>query len=681
MIAIVVGMLFVNFLPAMADKKQDYQNTYNYKRALELFNEEKFDEAKEFLNKEVADHKDNGYALAWLASMDYRDNQYGNAMIKINEAMKYLDKKEYMYSFCLGLRSMLHSKLGDEKSALEDLNTNIKYGPKEVKRYEKRAGYYLNHDKYELAMSDFKTITRLESGNAYGYLGEGVCLRNMNKLDEAIEKIDYAIKLSPNYSSAFAQRAICRLKKGQSNNAADDIVKALSIDMDDTAYMLLHEAADSSFETMDFKLKIQQMKEPTSIAWPYCRGIIREEQRKYKEAIEMYNSCVNIQFNETAFNRIAQCKYEIGDYEGAIEAVNTVLLVDSTDVQTRLYKGKYLDEMGKPNEAIAEYTRIIEIEPDCAIAYHKRGWVKDNLRDIDGAIEDYTMAIMIDPTYVYNYLCRGNMYEMKGMKDLAKKDFEEVLKRDTIPSKYEATYYAWLYFGDKDKAVAALDSALAADSIGIYYDAACLYAQMNEIDKSLDYLQKAFESGNRRFHHIERDDDLNNIKGTERYKALIEEYKTRAIAEGYLGIKTESSEDGDSKTVIDEIPFTHEGGVTKVKCKINDLPLYFVFDTGAAEVSISSLEATFMLKNGYLSEKDITGKALYQNADGNISEGTTIILRKVNIGNLELKNVKASVTKSQKAPLLLGQSVLQRLGKIEIDNARNMLIVTQKVKK
>ena len=58
----------------------------------------------------------------------------------------------------------------------------------------------------------------------------------------------------------------------------------------------------------------------------------------------------------------------------------------------------------------------------------------------------------------------------------------------------------------------------------------------------------------------------------------------------------------------------------------------------------------------------------YQTADGNISEGTVINLKHVNFGGLELTDVKASVVKSQKAPLLLGQSVFGRLGKIEIDN-------------
>ncbi len=130
-----------------------------------------------------------------------------------------------------------------------------------------------------------------------------------------------------------------------------------------------------------------------------------------------------------------------------------------------------------------------------------------------------------------------------------------------------------------------------------------------------------------------------------------------------------------------EVPFTKEGTVCKVKCKINNLPLHFIFDTGASDVSMSTVEATFMLKNDFLSPDDIVGRQNYLTADGEITEGTVINLRNVDFGGLELNNVKASIVKSQKAPLLLGQSVLNRLGKIEIDNGKKVLKVTYKERK
>ena len=113
-----------------------------------------------------------------------------------------------------------------------------------------------------------------------------------------------------------------------------------------------------------------------------------------------------------------------------------------------------------------------------------------------------------------------------------------------------------------------------------------------------------------------------------------------------------------------------------VDCSINGLPLYFIFDTGAGDVTISSVEAAFMFKNGYLSEKDVIGRKNYRTASGDIVEGTLINLSTIEIGELSLSNVRASVVKGQNAPLLLGQSVLSRLGKVEIDNANQKIKIT-----
>ena len=112
-----------------------------------------------------------------------------------------------------------------------------------------------------------------------------------------------------------------------------------------------------------------------------------------------------------------------------------------------------------------------------------------------------------------------------------------------------------------------------------------------------------------------------------------------------------------------------------MKCAINDLPLSFIFDTGASTVSLSMVEANFMLKNGYLKKEDFVGAQRFVDANGDISEGTVVNLRNVDFGGLHLNNVRASIVRNQKAPLLLGQTVLGRLGSIEIDNPGKKLII------
>ncbi len=129
---------------------------------------------------------------------------------------------------------------------------------------------------------------------------------------------------------------------------------------------------------------------------------------------------------------------------------------------------------------------------------------------------------------------------------------------------------------------------------------------------------------------------------------------------------------GLSQTIID---LELEHGVYYVPCNVNGLPLRFVFDTGAADVMLSVTEASFMLKNGYLKETDFIGKSVYQVANGELAEGYTLILRSIEIGDKRLTNVKASIVLSENAPLLLGQSALNKLGAIQFDYADNTLTI------
>jgi aspartyl protease family protein len=117
-----------------------------------------------------------------------------------------------------------------------------------------------------------------------------------------------------------------------------------------------------------------------------------------------------------------------------------------------------------------------------------------------------------------------------------------------------------------------------------------------------------------------------------------------------------------------------KSGVYGIPCTVNDLPLSFIFDTGASDISISSLEAAFMLKNHYLNEYDFKDKRNYRTASGDIVEGAIIRLRKIKIGDLELNNIEASVVDRQNAPLLFGQSALGKFVKITIDNKNNEII-------
>lgn len=686
-LVIAIGMSLLCATAVRADKKSDeYQKTYYYQRGIELQGEGSIDEAIDYFKKELQDHKDNGYAWAWLSSMEYGNFQNGEALKDVNLAFKYLPKKDEMYLFCLLLRSKIYFRIGEEDKGWADLDAGVKQFPKNTHGYNERASCYFAEEKYELAEADYRRITELEPTDATAYVGRGQCLHYLDRMEEAVAQYDYAIKLDPGYAHAFEYRGSSYMKMKKYDEAASDAVSALERGYRETiGFNLMFDIADEAFNSMDCALKVQQMMEPKFTGWVYWRGYIRYWTDRFQEAIEFLEQSNKMCYDTHITNIISKCYSNFGNFEEALNTINEAYAIDSTDTNICSQKADILYELERMDESIEVYTRMIELDPEESDGYRKRGRVKASIGDTDGAIDDFTMSIMLDKENAYNYLCRGNMYLRQGKKLLAEADFREVLARDTVPARYEETYFAWHQLGDDEKAIAALDSAMADNEKGYYYNAACLYSLMNDHAKALEYLEKALQNGYYQFTHIKHDDDLNNIRELPEFKAMIEKYQS--LLQERLGKRRveDSGEvtlvEPDYDMVVSEIPFTHEGGVTKVRCKINDLPLHFVFDTGAADMTISSVEATFMLKNGYLKEDDVVGRQAYMTADGTVSEGTIINMRKVNFGDLELNNVNASVVKSQKAPLLLGQSVLQRLGMIEIDNVRNMLKVTHKVKK
>lgn len=138
-----------------------------------------------------------------------------------------------------------------------------------------------------------------------------------------------------------------------------------------------------------------------------------------------------------------------------------------------------------------------------------------------------------------------------------------------------------------------------------------------------------------------------------------------------------SSQSNDFRTSNSQgktiVKMENDNGVKYIWVEINGIRLKFIFDTGASNICISSAEATVLYRQGTLQKEDILDVQYFQDATGNVSAGTRINLRTVKIGNRVLKNIEATVIDNNEAPLLLGQSALEKFGKISIDNKNNVI--------
>ncbi|MCX6350548.1 MAG: retroviral-like aspartic protease family protein [Bacteroidetes bacterium] len=177
--------------------------------------------------------------------------------------------------------------------------------------------------------------------------------------------------------------------------------------------------------------------------------------------------------------------------------------------------------------------------------------------------------------------------------------------------------------------------------------------------KELDKAQKSIDEA------VKHESTMNEAK-TWHYRGKI----YYDIAKGTKPIVKNSRPVVDLRPVI---KMTKTGNVYEVPGKINGLELHFIFDTGASDVSISLTEALFMLKNHYITEGDFLEKESFKMANGDIVDGTKIIIKSLEIGSLKINNVEASVVHTLSAPILLGQSALERFGKFTVDYANSTL--------
>ncbi len=651
-------------------------NTVNMNKAMAANSEGDTKGMLKYLKQEVSVNDKNGYAYVYLAYL-YAEvfSEYGNALQAVEKALMYLPKKdkEYLYS-TYAIQGDVYSSQDEYRKALESYSKLVSLSPKNHFAYEARAEAYFNLKEYDLSDKDYRKSLSLDKSSLTAYKGLGRNALRQDKYKEALEYFDYVLKYDPEDGYAYAFKAELYLHTGEKEEAVDNMVKALEADHNQKAQTDLYEMADSAYAPLVSRLKVQKSKEPNNAYWPYLLGYVSEHVKKYDKAVEYYKDAYAVDPDGIFQYEIATCYYDLGYYRYALECINNAIESDTSDVDYRAYRSHIYDAMGNFKEAVADVSWCIERKPESYYYHYLRGHMQDYADNKDSALEDYTTSITLNPKHAYLYMTRGRLYLKMENPEAARKDFLKAVELDTDMTEMNCAFYGYFYLGDSAKALQYLDTLLKYKP-DENYNAACLHSLMGNKKEALDYLSKAFEKdAYRNFNHIERDKDLDNIRQMEEFKQLVKKYKD--LYEQELRPIEEALDHRVEQTV--EIPFNRRNGVTEVQCAVNGLSLYFVFDTGAGDVTISMVEASFMVKNGYLSEKDVIGKQNYMTASGEIAEGTTINLNKVEIGGLTLNNVRATVVKSQKAPLLLGQSVLSRLGKIEIDNERRVLKITYK---
>lgn len=680
----ILSLLSVIILATMnvdlgAQKKTE--NDYNLRKAYEVLKEEE-DEAKalDLVNKQLRETPDNVDALMLRLRLYRNKKEYGLALQDANHVQRVNKPKktDLPASSIHWWKAYIYDDMGDKDNALASLRTAYELARKDNKdNLQSIAFDYAQALYYKDDLDGADVIYRqmLKENEADGGAMVGLS-RNMidrGQCKEALELLDRCQRMDSGYAEVYRFRMQAYDKLGETTSAIDAALDWYDKN-DDASTAAICKVLSKRPSYAEASLKSRAKKSESPFGWKALLCQFYETAHKYAEAVKAYDEL------EAEFGHYDQINYyrsdnyaRLGLYEKAIEDISRIMEKEPS-LTLLATRGEYLCDAGRYAEAVADFSAAIEEEPTSTYAYYGRGWNYEILGEDAKALEDYNTALDIDQDDSYYHLMRGRLLERTGRHDEAVRDYEAILQLDTAVVDGSRRHYALHFFGRDDEALEWADKILDLDQEdrGNHYDKGCLLSLMGRPDEAVACLRKALEMGYRNFVHFAVDKDLDPIRELPEYKAMIEEYKAKHAE--YLK-EFELEMPASEETVTEIAVKRNPGGTFEIPCDINGLALQMIFDTGASDVTISSVEANFMFKNGYLSEKDIKGKRYYQVASGQLNEGTVITLREVRIGDAVLKNVDASVVKSQKAPLLLGQSAMERFGTITIDNQNNRLII------
>ena len=207
---------------------------------------------------------------------------------------------------------------------------------------------------------------KFPEANSQTHYNYGLVLQGLGKYQQAIASYDFAIRLKPDFSTAYNNRGIAFQKIAQ------------------------FEEAIASF---DGALKCQ----PAYAQAYFNKGVVLQELGQLNESITCYGQALKL----------------IPDYP---EAYNN--------------RGLAFAAINQFGEAITNYEQAIVWRPDYAEAHNNKGLVLEQSGEMVQAIECYTRAIAYRPDYAGAHNNIGNALKEIKLLELAKRHFENALSID-----------------------------------------------------------------------------------------------------------------------------------------------------------------------------------------------------------------------------------------------------------
>jgi TolB-like protein len=219
------------------------------------------------------------------------------------------------------------------------------------------------------------------------------------------------------------------------------------------------------------------------------------------------------------------------ELERAMQAAEAALKVTPDMAEAYSSLGTALSLLGRHAEAESAFQQAIALNPNLFEAHYF--YARDSFTQgkLDQAIREYEEASRVRPEDYQSPLLVAQSYEDLGHPDLAKMSrlrgvaiAEAHLKM--TPDDARALYMGangLVALGEIEKGLEWAKRAveMGPDDPMLLYNVACIFSLANRVDEALGYIEAAVANGMRQRGWLEHDSNLDNIRDTPRFQAVM----------------------------------------------------------------------------------------------------------------------------------------------------------------
>lgn len=373
---------------------------------------EDFNSAAELFDKAVATDKkcvlcSIGQAQMWLEN---------DKVMEADKAMTYIalkNKKSATVLAAIG-DAYLYSRKPDYAKAIDYLGRSRDIDPTVGSTWAHLGDAYTKDNQAGNAMNAYETAVRKDNTNVEAYISMAKIWRATKNKDQAIENLETAVKLDPQFAPAYkalyetylrfgedkkvlpvlekyvelagtdelAKLRLIRFMHTEAKDYDRVIEKALDMKKTSKEYTLdrwlayayaeneNYELADSFFTLLDSNL-VNIVEDPYDADF-YYKGKVAMGLNEYDKALGYYHKLweSNPNGRVEVLGNLAKRFYDERDYDNAIRFYQEKALYADLDVSEQyLYAGAYYAKKDY-TRALEEFHKLVEISPNYAIGWY-----------------------------------------------------------------------------------------------------------------------------------------------------------------------------------------------------------------------------------------------------------------------------------------------------------------------